>query len=444
LERQDEPFELLQDSGTKLFILQSGLLSSSGSAPNHYARFVPEKTDYRLQEGQDTLDVPLTWTDESGLKVTKTYTFHRGRFHVELRQQVENPTQDEWRGQQYRQLQRTPPATKRSMLGGAYTYTGGVISTPEKRYEKIGFDDIAKENLTLTVTGGWVAMIQHYFVAALVPPQDQTDTFYTKTAGNNRYVLGMLGPQKVVAPGESKDFVTQLYLGPKIQDRLEELAPNLRLTVDYGFLTVLAQPLFWLLKQIHSIVGNWGWAIIFLTILIKLAFFKLSETSYRSMANMRKLTPKIASLKERYGQDKQRMNQAMMDLYKQEKINPLGGCLPILVQIPVFIALYWVLLESVELRQAPFMLWIQDLSLKDPYYVLPLLMGVTMFLQQKLNPPPPDPMQAKVMMALPFVFTFFFLWFPAGLVLYWLVNNVLSIAQQYAITKRIEAGTDKK
>lgn len=443
LEQEDQPFELLQDSGAEIFILQSGLLSNVGSAPNHYAQFVPEKTDYQLQEGQDSLDVSLTWTDESGLKVIKTYTFHRGRFDVELRQRVENPTQAEWRGQQYRQLQRTPPMTRRSMLGGAYTYTGGVISTPEKRYEKVGFDDMAEEDLKLTATGGWVAMIEHYFVAALVPPQDQKDTFYTKTAGENRYVLGMLGPQQVVAPDESKDFMTQLYLGPKIQDRLEDLAPNLRLTVDYGFLTVLAQPLFWLLKLIHSIVGNWGWAIIFLTILIKLAFFKLSEASYRSMANMRRLTPKIAGLKERYGQDKQRMNQAMMDLYKQEKINPLGGCLPILVQIPVFIALYWVLLESVELRQAPFMLWIQDLSLKDPYYVLPLLMGVTMFLQQKLNPPPPDPMQAKVMMALPFVFTFFFLWFPAGLVLYWLVNNILSIAQQYAITKRIEAGTAK-
>jgi YidC/Oxa1 family membrane protein insertase len=444
LEQKDQPFELLQDSGAEIFILQSGLLSvDAGSAPNHYARFVPEQTEYRLQEGHDTLDVSLTWTDESGLKVIKTYTFHRGRFDVQLRQQVENLTKGEWRGSQYRQLQRTPPATRRSMLGGAYTYTGGVISTPEKRYEKIGFDDMAKENLKLTATGGWIAMIEHYFVAAVVPPQDQMDTFYTKTAGGNRYVLGLLGPQQVVAPGNSEDFVTQLYLGPKIQDKLEELAPNLRLTVDYGFLTVLAQPLFWLLKQIHRLVGNWGWAIIILTILIKLAFFKLSETSYRSMANMRRLTPKIASLKERYGQDKQRMNQAMMDLYKQEKINPLGGCLPILVQIPVFIALYWVLLESVELRQAPFMLWIQDLSLKDPYYVLPLLMGVTMFLQQKLNPPPPDPMQAKVMMALPFVFTFFFLWFPAGLVLYWLVNNVLSIAQQYAITKRIEAGTAK-
>jgi YidC/Oxa1 family membrane protein insertase len=281
-------------------------------------------------------------------------------------------------------------------------------------------------------------MIQHYFLAALVPKQDQTDIFYTKVIDGNRFVLGMLGQQQTVAPGEVGTFAAQLYVGPKIQDRLEEVAPNLRLTVDYGFLTIIAQPLFWLLKMIHRIVGNWGWAIIVLTVLIKAAFFKLSETSYKSMANMRRLAPKMASLKERYGDDRQRMNQAMMDMYKKEKINPLGGCLPIVVQIPVFIALYWMLLESVELRQAPFMLWIQDLSVKDPYYVLPIIMGVTMFIQQKLNPPPPDPMQAKVMMALPFVFTFFFLFFPAGLVLYWVVNNVLSIAQQYVITKRVE------
>lgn len=443
LQRQDDPFTLLQDSGAEVFIFQSGLLSNMGAAPNHYDRFVPEQTEYRLQDDQDTLDVRLTWTDESGLKVIKIYTFHRGRFDVDFRQQVVNASNEAWRGSQYRQLQRTPPPQKSSWLGGAYTYTGGVISTPEKRYEKIDFADMAKEDLNLSATGGWIAMIQHYFVAAVVPQQDQLDTFYTKAVDGNRYVLGLLGPQQTVAPGASGEFTTRLYFGPKIQDKLEEIAPNLRLTVDYGFLTVIAQPLFWLLKQLHALLGNWGWAIIFLTVLIKLAFFKLSETSYRSMANMRRLTPRIASLKERYGNDKQRMNQAMMDLYKQEKINPLGGCLPILVQIPVFIALYWVLLESVELRQAPFMLWIEDLSLKDPYYVLPLLMGVTMFLQQKLNPPPPDPMQAKVMMALPFVFTFFFLWFPAGLVLYWLVNNVLSIAQQYVITKRIESGTVK-
>ena len=438
LQRKDKPFSVLQDNRAELFIIQSGLVSDTGPAPNHYVRYVPEQTEYRLKAGADRLEVPLVWTDESGLKVIKTYTFYRDRFVIELAHRLENGTATDWRGSQYRQLQRTPPQQKRSWLGGVYTYTGGVISTPDEPYEKVSFDDMTKGDLSQTVLGGWVAMIQHYFLAALVPKQDLTDIFYTKVIDGNRFVLGMLGQQQTLAPGESGTFATQLYVGPKIQDRLEEVAPNLRLTVDYGFLTIIAQPLFWLLKMIHRIVGNWGWAIIVLTILIKAAFFKLSETSYKSMANMRRLAPKMASLKERYGDDRQRMNQAMMDLYKKEKINPLGGCLPIVVQIPVFIALYWMLLESVELRQAPFMLWIQDLSVKDPYYVLPIIMGVTMFIQQKLNPPPPDPMQAKVMMALPFVFTFFFLFFPAGLVLYWVVNNVLSIAQQYVITKRVE------
>ncbi len=438
LQQKDKPFSVLQDHRAELFIIQSGLVSDTGPAPNHYVRYVPEQTEYRLKAGADSLQIPLVWTDASGFKVVKTYTFYRDRFVVDLTHRVENGMAADWRGSQYRQLQRTPPQQKRSLLGGVYTYTGGVISTPDEPYEKVSFDDMAKEDLNQTVIGGWVAMIQHYFLAALVPKQDQTDIFYTKVIDGNRFVLGMLGQQQTVAPGEVGTFAAQLYVGPKIQDRLEEVAPNLRLTVDYGFLTIIAQPLFWLLKMIHRIVGNWGWAIIVLTVLIKAAFFKLSETSYKSMANMRRLAPKMASLKERYGDDRQRMNQAMMDMYKKEKINPLGGCLPIVVQIPVFIALYWMLLESVELRQAPFMLWIQDLSVKDPYYVLPIIMGVTMFIQQKLNPPPPDPMQAKVMMALPFVFTFFFLFFPAGLVLYWVVNNVLSIAQQYVITKRVE------
>jgi len=247
---------------------------------------------------------------------------------------------------------------------------------------------------------------------------------------------------QIVPAGSTGDFRTRLYVGPKLPDVLEKVAPNLQLTVDYGVLTIIAEPLFWLLKAIHAIVGNWGWAIIFLTILIKLAFYKLSETSYRSMANMRRLAPELTRLKELYGDDKQKMNEVMMGLYKKEKVNPLGGCLPILVQIPVFIALYWVLVESVQLRQAPFMLWIHDMAIPDPYYVLPLIMGVTMFVQQKLSPAPPDPVQAKVMMALPIVFTFMFLWFPAGLVLYWVVNNMLSIAQQWVITKRVESGAD--
>jgi len=440
VEQPDQPFALLQDTRRELFIAQSGLLSSQGLAPDHYAQFTAEQTEYQLQDGQDTLKVPLRWRDPSGLEVIKTYTFQRDSFVIELTHAVQNGTDEAWQGSQYRQFQRTPPPSKRSMLGGVYTYTGGVISTPEQRYEKISFSDMADENLDREVQGGWVAMIQHYFLGAWVPQQDNYNTFYSRDAGANRYVIGMVSAPQSAPVDSTVEFKSQLYVGPKIQDRLSALAPNLELTVDYGYLTVIAQPLFWILEFIHDLVGNWGWAIIILTVLIKLVFYKLSETSYKSMANMRRLAPELNRLKERYGDDKQKMHQAMMEMYKKEKINPLGGCLPIVVQIPVFIALYWVLVESVELRQAPFMLWIQDLSAKDPFFVLPLIMGASMFIQQKLNPPPPDPMQAKVMMALPAVFTVLFLWFPAGLVLYWVVNNVLSIAQQYVITKRVEAG----
>jgi YidC/Oxa1 family membrane protein insertase len=296
-----------------------------------------------------------------------------------------------------------------------------------------------KANLNREVTGGWTAMIQHYFVGAWIPPGEQAERYYTRALQDERYVIGLIGPSLTVEPGSEQSSSARLFVGPKLQHRMEAVAPGLELTVDYGKLTFIAEPIFWLLEKIHSLVRNWGWSIIFLTILIKLAFFKLSETSYKSMANMRKLAPRLQALKERYGDDKQKLNQAMMDMYKKEKVNPLGGCLPVLVQIPVFISLYWVLLESVEMRQAPFMLWIQNLSSPDPYYILPLIMGATMLIQQKLNPAPMDPMQAKVMMVLPVVFTVFFAFFPSGLVLYWVVNNTLSIAQQYVITKRVEA-----
>ncbi len=445
VQRPDQPFLLLKDTGPDLFIAQSGLVASNnGPAPNHYATFIPERAEYRLADGQDTLEVRLNWSDPSGVKAVKTYTFHRGSFLVDVNQRVENGSLEPWQGGQYRQFQRTPPKAVSSYFGsGVVTYTGAVVSSPEQRYEKISFDQIAKQELNQTVKDGWVAMIQHYFLGAWVPNPGEAEEFYTKAVGSNRYLVGMRGAVQTVPPGATGDFRTRLYVGPKLTDVLSKIAPNLQLTVDYGILTIIAEPLFWLLKAIHWVVGNWGWAIIFLTILIKLAFYKLSETSYRSMANMRRLAPELSRLKELYGDDKQKMNQAMMDMYKKEKVNPLGGCLPIVVQIPVFIALYWVLVESVQLRQAPFMLWIKDMSIPDPYYVLPLIMGVTMFVQQKLSPAPPDPVQAKVMMALPVVFTFMFLWFPAGLVLYWVVNNILSIAQQWQITRMIESGEDK-
>jgi YidC/Oxa1 family membrane protein insertase len=318
------------------------------------------------------------------------------------------------------------------------TYTGAAISSPEKRYEKLPFKDMADTPTDRAITEGWAAVLQHYFVAAIIPERTQSYQYYTKVVEGNRYIVGMYGPAQPVAPGSTAEFRMQFYAGPKDQAVLEKLAPGLDLTVDYGSLWFIAKPLFWLLQKLHTWTGNWGVAIILLTLSVKAALYRLAAASYRSMAHMKRVQPRLLALRERYANDKQRLNQAMMELYKQEKINPLGGCLPIVVQIPVFLALYWVLLESVELRQAPFFGWINDLSAYDPYFVLPILMGISMYAQQKMNPAPPDPMQAKVMQMLPFVFTVFFVFFPAGLVLYWLVNNVLSIGQQWLITRSIE------
>ncbi len=436
-DKDSEPFRLLEEGAQQLFVAQSGLRAAAGPEPTHHAQFSVEQTRFELNDNSEVLEVPLQWRNGSGVEVTKLYRFRRGSYVVEVEFQVRNQSGADWSARPYHQLQRTPLQQESRFL---YTYTGGVLYSPEEKYEKISFDDMSDENLSRDVTGGWAAMIQHYFLAAWVPPADQTERYYTRALQGDRYVIGMIGAPLSVAAGAEKTGQTRLYVGPKLQHVMEDVAPGLELTVDYGKLTFLAKPIFWLLEKIHALVGNWGWSIIFLTMLIKLAFFKLSETSYKSMANMRKLAPRLQALKERYGDDKQKLNQAMMEMYKTEKINPLGGCLPILVQIPVFIALYWVLLESVELRQAPFMLWINDLSVADPYFVLPLIMGATMLIQQKLNPAPLDPIQAKVMMVLPVVFTVFFAFFPAGLVLYWVVNNTLSIAQQYVITKRVEKG----
>lgn len=437
--RPDVPVRLLNDAASDFFIIQSGLRSTTGTEPTHHVVFSAPQTEYRLQPGQDALEIPLTWTSPEGVTVTKRYRVERGAYVLTLEQEVANHSGGEWRGRQYRQLQRAQPTAD----GGnrfIYTYLGGVIYSPEEKYEKLDFDDLAKSPLARDITDGWAAMIQHYFLGALIPTAGETNHYYSRGLEGGRYVLGMVGPTVAVADGATQVFGTRMYVGPKLQDHLAEVAPGLELTVDYGMLTVIAKPIFWLVEKIHALVGNWGWSIIILTVLIKLAFYKLSETSYRSMAQMRKLAPRLQALKERYGDDRQKLNQAMMDMYRTEKINPLGGCLPIVIQIPVFIALYWVLLESVEMRQAPFILWLTDLSAKDPYFVLPVIMGVTMFIQQKLNPAPMDPVQAKVMMALPFIFTVFFAFFPSGLVLYWVTNNVLSIAQQWVITRRVERG----
>ncbi|MEA3638386.1 MAG: membrane protein insertase YidC [Lamprobacter sp.] len=433
------PFQLLKATTPNLFIAQSGLLGGPDNGlPTHDSLFTPAQQQYRLTEGENELLVELFWQNEAGLQVVKRYRFERGRYLVHLSQEIINDTLAPISVREYEQLQRTElyDPNKSSFI---HTYTGGVYYGPETKYKKESFADMSKRPLDVSITDGWVAMIQHYFMAAWIPPAAVEETFYTKVVdGGTRYIIGAYSGSVIIPAGGRHTFESQLFAGPKLQDRLAEIAPGLELAVDYGWLTILAQPIFWLLNAIHSVVGNWGWAIIILTVLIKGAFYKLSETSYKSMANMRKLTPRIQALKDRYGDDKEKLNQAFMELYKKEKINPLGGCLPILVQIPVFIALYWVLLESVELRHAPFILWLDNLTEPDPYYILPLIMGVSMFVQQKLNPPPPDPMQAKIFMALPFVFTVFFAFFPSGLVLYWTTNNLLSITQQWYITRKVE------
>jgi len=437
-ERPEDKLQLLKPVPPNMFIAQSGLLGDQAALlPTHEGIFTSARTSYQLEPNADHIDVELTWRSDAGVEVKKRYTFTRGSYAVQASQVVSNGTANPIVARAYSQLQRTDfkdPHESRFVTN----YAGGAFYTPEDKFKKIAFQQMLKEKLNKPVTDGWVAMMQHYFIAAWIPPRGQQDTFYTNVLDNSRYIIGLYSPPVSIAPGTTHAFDNQIFIGPKLQDSLTEVAPGLDLAVDYGWLTVIAQPIYWALSWIHALVGNWGWAIILLTILIKLAFYKLSEASYRSMAKMRQFTPRMQALKDRYGDDKQRLNQAMMELYKSEKVNPLGGCLPILIQIPVFIALYWVLLGSVEMRQAPFMLWLNNLSAPDPYFVLPLIMGVSMFIQQKLNPAPPDPMQAKVMMSLPFIFTVFFAFFPSGLVLYWTVNNVLSIAQQWHITRIID------
>ena len=439
-EKPDEPFVLLAEADTKdYFIAQSGFTGSS-PAPNHTTQYEFDSASYELAEGSHVVEVPLRWRSDDGVEFIRTYRFERDSYAVDVRVDITNRSTEAWTGALYGQLQRGEPESPGGLFR-TYTYTGGILSGPDKPYEKVDFSDLASQNVDRTVTGGWVAMIQHYFAAAWIPAAEDANYYYSQALSSGRFSLGVASPTYSIPAGHSGEISFAFYAGPKVQKRMQDVAPHLERTVDYGWLWLIAEPLFWLLSRIHSYVGNWGWSIIILTFLIKLAFFQLSATSYKSMARMRKLQPRITTLRERHASDKQRMNQAMMELYRQEKINPLGGCLPIAVQIPVFIALYWVLLESVELRQASFIGWLDDLSLHDPFFVLPVLMGITMLIQQRLNPTPPDPMQAKIMMALPFVFTFFFLFFPSGLVLYWFVNNVLSIIQQWVITKKIVGQT---
>ena len=438
IEQPDSAFLLVSDDPTHYLVAESGLQARANEpAPTHKEIMSVEGESFNLAEGQDTLSIPFTWESESGIKVTKTLTFTRGSYELSVDYVIENGSSADWTVNQYRQLKRKP-GTKDEKQQFVNTYIGAVVSNQEDRYTKISFGDMEDENLNEAVTDGWVAMIQHYFATVWIPTPGEVNTAYSRyLSAENRYLIGMVSASKVIPAGGQGTFSTTAFIGPKLQDDLAAAAPHLELTVDFGWLTIIAKPLHWVLKTIHGFIGNWGWAIIFTTFIIKAVFYKLSEASYRSMAKMKLLQPKLASLKERHGDDRAKMGQATMELYKKEKVNPLGGCLPMIIQIPVFIALYWTLLESVELRQAPFMLWIQDLSIKDPFFILPVIMAATMYFQQKLNPAPVDPIQAKVFQFLPLVFGIFFAFFPAGLVLYWVVNNSLSIAQQYYITRHV-------
>jgi YidC/Oxa1 family membrane protein insertase len=435
---EPELVRLLDDRSGSYFVVKSGVRAvSGGPEPTHQAVYRAEATTYELAPDADTLTVILTWED-GGLTSRGKYTFTRGSYAITLVHEVENGTAAAWQGAGYVQLERQHVATERSYTSvDSYSFTGPVFYNGRK-YHKFDLEDLAEEPLDETLDRGWLASIQHHFLGAVVPAPDRP-TAYSSSVIGGFYTLSAIDAQPTtVEPGQRAEFSDTLFVGPKLQKQLRATAQGLELTVDYGFLTLLAEPLFWILEKLHGLTGNWGWAIVLVTILIKAAFYKLSETSGRSMAKMRKLQPRMKALQERYKDDRQALSKAMMDLYKREGANPMAGCLPILVQMPVFFALYWVLIESVELRQAPFVLWMDDLSSRDPYFILPLLMGVTMFAQQKLNPAPPDPVQAKVMMIMPVVFTGMFAFFPSGLVLYWFVNNLVSILQQWRINKVVE------
>ena len=429
------------------YVAQSGLIGEG--LANHKTQFSALAGPRELGADDKTVQLRLEATT-GGVKVTKIYTFTRGSYLIDVTQEIDNGSQKTLSAHAYYQLQRDT-ATPDGESSTVSTFTGPAVYSEQEKYQKISFGDIEKGKAKFIekADDGWIAMVQHYFVSAWIPQENLPREYFVRKLGAD-ISAGVIVPMPQVAPGEKTSQSVSLYAGPQIQSVLNQLAKpaeeggigakGLALVVDYGWLTIVAAPIFWCLEMIHKVVNNWGWAIIILTIIIKLLFFPLSAASYKSMAKMKAVAPRLNALRERYGDDKQRLNQELMNLYRTEKINPLGGCLPILIQIPVFIALYWALLGAVEMRDAPWILWIKDLSSKDPYYVLPIIMAVTMFIQTKLNPTPPDPMQAKAMLMMPLIFGFMFLFFPAGLVLYWVVNNILSIAQQWQITRMIESG----
>ncbi len=434
---------LLDNGGANLYHAQSGLIGDG--MPTHKTVYQLPEGELKLADGQDKVELRMTAAGPDGVAVTKVLTFNRGSYRIDTRFEIANNGSAPVAAHAYFQLLRDGKAVSAgtSMLS---TFTGPAFYTEAGKYQKVDFSDIdkGKAKFVTKAPDGWVALVQHYFVSTFVPAAGVEREFFAKKVGDNLYTAGVIVPVQPAAAGATSTVEVPLYAGPQIQSNLDAMAPGLDHVVDYGWLKIIASPMHWVLEKLYALVGNWGWAIILLTILIKAIFFPLSAASYKSMAKLRLVTPRMQQIKERHGNDRVRMQQEMMELYKTEKINPLGGCLPILIQIPVFIALYWVLLGSVEMRNAPWIGWITDLSIKDPYFVLPIIMGVTMFVQTKLNPTPPDPIQAKVMLFLPVIFTGMFLFFPAGLVLYWTVNNILSIAQQWQITRMIESGKTAK
>ncbi len=434
---KNKPFILLKNDTNAKYVAESHIfVVNDKKIQDLNFNFHSAKVNYELPKKQENLVVTLEGSTKDGLTVQKEFRFKRGSYLIEVRYIVMNNGTAAWKGYMSTELLQKAPTEDKSSMFHVGSFTGASYSNPgQHRYKKITFKDMSKENLDLDATGGWIAMQQHYFLSTWIPDPSVKNRFYTRYS-NNDYMIGAVTPAINLAPMAKTILQTRLYLGPEVTDTLKAIAPGLDLTVDYGWLWFLSAILFTFMTKIYSVVGNWGWSIVLVTVLIKLAFYKLSATSYKSMAGMRKLQPKLLAMRERYGDDKAKISQATMALYREEKVNPLGGCLPIIIQIPVFIALYSVLLESVQLRQAPFIFWIADLASSDPYHVLPVIMGITMLIQQRLNPAPPDPMQAKIMMFLPILFTGLFWNFPAGLVLYWIVNNSLSILQQWYITRK--------
>ena len=439
LEDGGQPFPILQNSRDNTYVARSGLIGPSGTdTAEGRPKFSIASTNFVLNDDQDTLNIDLVLND-SGVRIVKRFTLSRNSYDIGVQYIINNGSSSGWNGTFYGQIKRDakPPVTDVSGFS-MQPFLGAALRQPEKNYAKFDFSDIEDESVKTSIEGGWVAMVQHYFISAWIPPADELNNFTLRKLSNqDMYLLSFTGAPISVPVGESADYKASFYIGPKDQDALIGMAEYLDRTLDYGFLWILAEPIFKAMKMIHSVIGNWGWTIILLTLGIKLILYPLSAASLKSMAKMRNLQPQMLRLKELYGDDRQKMSQETMSLYKKEKVNPAGGCFPMLLQMPVFISLYWVLMESVEIRHAPWIFWIQDLSAKDPYFVLPIIMGASMLFMQKLQPAPTDPMQAKIMQIMPIAFTFLFMGFPSGLVLYWTVNNLLSMAQQWFVNRQL-------